>query len=96
MVELLQQRGYQLNTVGGLIKGSEEDLLIQAATMADKQLVDFKDAGKQEISSCYYEFAQRFQQKDGQLFQGFVPDSANKIFESTNSQKGLWASYNFV
>lgn len=89
VVELLQQRGYQLNTVGGLIKGSEEDLLIQAATMADKQLVDFKDAGKQEISSCYYEFAQRFQQKDGQLFQGFVPDSADKIFESTNSQKGL-------
>ena len=85
VVALLQEQGYRLNTAGGLIKGAEDDLLIQAATMADKQVVDFKDAGKQEISSCYYEFAQRFQQKDGRLFQGFVPDSADKIFESTNS-----------
>ncbi|WP_372883041.1 DUF1338 domain-containing protein [Psychromonas sp.] len=85
VVELLQKNGYKLNAAGGLIKGTEGDLLIQAATMADKQFVDFKDAGRQQISSCYYEFAQRFKQKDGQLFQGFVPDSADKIFESTNS-----------
>ncbi|MGB5445369.1 MAG: DUF1338 domain-containing protein [Psychromonas sp.] len=85
VVELLQKKGYSLNEAGGLIKGTEEDLLIQAATMADKQFVDFKDAGRKEISSCYYEFAQRFKQKDGQLFQGFVPESADKIFESTNS-----------
>jgi len=89
VVALLQQQGYQLNTVGGVIKGTEADLLIQAATMADKQDVDFKDAGKQTISSCYYEFAQRFKQKDGQLYQGFIPGSADKIFESTNSQRGL-------
>ena len=84
VVALLQKQGYKLNTAGGVIKGEKEDLLIQAATMADKQLVDFKDAGRQEISTCYYEFAQRFKQKDGRLFQGFVPDSADKIFESTN------------
>lgn len=85
VVALLQKQGYRLNAAGGVIKGKKEDLLIQAATMADKQLVDFKDAGKQEVSTCYYEFAQRFKQKDGRLFQGFVPDSADKIFESTNS-----------
>ena len=85
VVALLQKQGYKLNSAGGVIKGKKEDLLIQAATMADKQLVDFKDAGKQEISTCYYEFAQRFKQKDGRLFQGFVPDSADKIFESTDS-----------
>ena len=85
VVDLLQKQGYQLNTSGGVIKGTKEDLLIQAATMADKIEVEFEDAGKQEISSCYYEFAQRFKQKDGQLYQGFVPGSADKIFESTNS-----------
>lgn len=85
VVALLQKQGYKLNTAGGVIKGSADDLLIQAATIADKQTVDFKDAGKQQISSCYYEFAQRFKQQDGQLFQGFIPDSADKIFESTNS-----------
>ena len=84
VVALLQKQGYRLNTAGGVIKGVEDNLLIQAATMADKQAVDFKDAGKQVISTCYYEFAQRFKQKDGRLFQGFVPDSADKIFESTN------------
>ena len=86
VVALLQKHGYRLNMAGGVIKGSPKQLLIQAATMADKQSVDFKDAGKQQISSCYFEFAQRFQKKDGQLYQGFVSDSADKIFESTNSE----------
>jgi len=86
VVELLQKQGYKLNKSGGVIKGTKNDLLIQAATMADKIEVEFQDAGKQEISSCYYEFAQRFKQKDGQLYQGFVPSSADKIFESTNSR----------
>lgn len=88
VVGVLQKQGYQLNSVGGVIKGTEDDLLMQAATMADQQVVDFKDAGKQTISSCYYEFAQRFKRKDGQLFQGFIPGSADKIFESTNVGKG--------
>lgn len=85
VVELLQKQGYKLNTSGGVLKGTKNDLLIQAATIADKIEVEFKDAGKQEISSCYYEFAQRFKQQDGQLYKGFVPSSADKIFESTDS-----------
>ncbi|WP_019614720.1 DUF1338 domain-containing protein [Psychromonas ossibalaenae] len=84
VVDLLQQQGYQLNSAGGVIKGSADDLLIQASTMADLCEVEFEDAGKQRITTCYYEFAQRFKQADGQLFQGFVPGSADKIFESTN------------
>ena len=89
VVALLQQEGYLLNEAGGVIKGAPSDLLIQAATMADKCLVDFSDAGEQVISSCYYEFAQRFQQDDGTLYQGFVPMSADKIFESTNMRSIL-------
>lgn len=89
VVALLQQQGYQLNDAGGIIKGTPSDLLIQAATMADTCVVDFKDAGEQMISSCYYEFAQRFNQEDGTLYQGFVPMSADKIFESTNMKSIL-------
>jgi len=89
VVELLQQQGYELNSAGGVIKGKPSDLLIQASTMADTCLIDFKDAGEQPISSCYYEFAQRFNQEDGQLYQGFVPSSADKIFESTSMKSIL-------
>lgn len=39
-----------------------------------------------EIPGCYYEFARRFPiwKDKTYLFQGFIPQSANKIFESTN------------
>ena len=84
VVSLLRQYGYLLNEEGGVIKGSEEDCLIQTSTMADKQELEFLDAGEQLVSSCYYEFAQRFKQKNGEIFEGFVPSSADKIFESTN------------
>jgi len=84
VVGLLQGYGYVLNSVGGVIKGSKEQLLIQSSTMADKAFVLFPDQGEQQVSTCYYELAQRFKQKDGSLYQGFVPESADKIFESTN------------
>ena len=84
VVGLLQKNGYRLNHAGGLIKGSAKELLVQSSTMADLLAVDFKDAGKQQVSTCYYEFAQRFKQTNGLLYQGFVPSSADKIFESTN------------
>jgi len=84
VVGLLQHHGYVLNSAGGVIKGSKAELLIQSSTMADQAFVLFPDEGEQQVSTCYYEFAQRFKQKDGSLYQGFVPDSADKIFESTN------------
>lgn len=84
VVDLLLAKDYKLNRVGGIIKGNKQDKLIQAATLADKIEVLFTDVGKQQISSCYYEFAQRFKQDNGQLFQGFVTSSADKIFESTD------------
>ena len=83
--EFITNSGYVLNAAGGVIKGSKEQLLIQSSTMADKSFVIFPDTGKKEVSTCYYEFAQRFEQKDGLLYQGFVPESADKIFESTNT-----------
>jgi hypothetical protein len=36
------------------------------------------------IPGCYYEFAERLLDSHGKLFRGFVPASADKIFESTD------------
>ena len=42
------------------------------------------DDGSKVIPCCYYEFARRYPLPNGNLFQGFVAKSADKIFESTN------------
>lgn len=75
--------GFEMNTSGGLIKGSAADLLEQSSTMAPLIQVKFND-GAFAVPSCYYEFALRYQMPNGQLYQGFVAASADKIFESTN------------
>ena len=45
--------------------------------------IEFID-GTMTIPSCYYEFAKRYADQSGNLYQGFVAKSADKIFESTN------------
>lgn len=84
VIHRVEGAGFSINSAGGKIKGSEKDLLIQASTMADRMTVSFANNEEHEISTCYYEFAKRFAQENGTLFQGFVPNSADKIFESTN------------
>ncbi len=81
--EFVLGHGYQLNTSGGVIKGAPQEFLEQSSTMAEKIKVSFTD-GTFEIPSCYYEFAKRYPKADGKLYQGFVAQSADKIFESTN------------
>lgn len=83
--EFLITKGVKLNSSGGLIKGSPEDLLEQSSTMAEKVRVQFHDTAM-EIPACYYEFAKRYPGADGRLYQGFVAKSADKIFESTNAK----------
>ena len=82
--DLLKAQGFKLNTSGGEIKGGRDVCLAQSSTMADSQTVEFSDA-KVAIPSCFYEFAERFEMSDGNLYQGFVASSADKIFESTNA-----------
>ncbi|WP_158774707.1 DUF1338 domain-containing protein [Cobetia sp. L2A1] len=77
--------GLSINPAGGRIKGSPEVLLEQASTLADRQSFTFAGGEQHEISTCYYEFARRYVDGDGQLYQGFVAASADKIFESTNT-----------
>ncbi|MCP4445604.1 MAG: DUF1338 domain-containing protein [Myxococcales bacterium] len=85
--ELLKEAGLPLNPTGGLIKGSPGVGLEQSSTMAACIDVAFAD-GTHSIPSCYYEFAYRHSMADGELFQGFVADSATNLFTSTDQRLG--------
>jgi hypothetical protein len=84
--DLLKKNAFVLNSSGGEVKGTPEELLQQSSTMADMVKVRFSE-GEYEIPSCYYEFAQRFPDANGELYSGFIAKSADKIFESTNMYK---------
>lgn len=79
----LVEQGFTLNDAGGTIKGTRADCLEQSSTRADSVEVAFTDRTC-SIPSCYYEFAKRYPLPSGELFHGFVPASADKIFESTD------------
>ena len=81
--EFLKSHGIKLNTQGGEIKGNAEVYLEQSSTLANNVEVEFSD-GRHTIPSCYFEFAKRYSLANGKLYQGFVAQSADKIFESTN------------
>lgn len=84
VLEVVEAQGLQLNQSGGRIKGSPTVLLEQASTLADRMPVMFAGGEVHEIPTCYYEFARRYPDVDGKLYQGFVAASADRIFESTN------------
>jgi hypothetical protein len=79
----LEENGWKLNASGGKIKGTPKQFLEQSSTLADLYTITFEE-GSIEIPSCYYEFALRYAMPDGNLYQGFVASSADKIFESTD------------
>jgi hypothetical protein len=80
---LIRQAGFPLNTEGGEIKGTPQVYLEQSSTLAPSIEVLFRD-GPHRVPGCYYEFARRYPLPDGQIFSGFVPQSADKIFQSTD------------
>jgi len=83
--QFLIDSGFKMNESGGLIKGTEKDLLEQSSTMAHPVEIQFADK-KATIPACYYEFARRYPDKNGKLFMGFIAQSADKIFESTDNK----------
>ena len=85
MNDFLKENGFPLNTSGGEIKGTKEELLKQSSTLADKITIDFQE-GQFLIPCCYYESAERFEDENSELFSGFIAKSADKIFESTNKK----------
>ena len=84
--QLLKDHGFLLNDSGGEIKGNPSELLEQSSTRSGLVSIDFAE-GRREIPGCYYEFARRYNDKDGNLYSGFIAKSADKIFESTNFYK---------
>lgn len=84
--QFLKDRGFLLNSVGGEIKGTPEELLEQSSTKASIKGIDFEE-GITEIPTSYYEFARRYPDKGGRLYGGFIAQSADKIFESTDYYK---------
>jgi hypothetical protein len=87
LVDSLLEQGFMMNREGGLIKGTRAELLEQASTLAELRPVSFADGEVRAVPSCYYEFARRYADTSGQLYQGFVAASATNIFESTTAQK---------
>lgn len=83
----LESKGFQLNSQGGKIKGRPEEFLVQSSTMAQRIPVRFSGNRTEPAMGCYYEFARRYPLPSGELFQGFIPKSADKIFESTFETK---------
>ncbi|HVK61967.1 MAG TPA: DUF1338 domain-containing protein [Bdellovibrionales bacterium] len=82
----VKSQGFALNQAGGEVKGTPQQFLEQSSTLAESTKVEFDD-GVFEIPACYYEFALRHPMANGQLYQGFVTSSADKIFESTNVKR---------
>jgi hypothetical protein len=86
--QILAGAGFTLNQSGGVIKGTPDELLEQSSTVAGRIPWKFENGITQPIMSCYYEFARRYPVPGTQqLFQGFVPKSADKIFESNFEKK---------
>jgi hypothetical protein len=81
--EFLKSNDFKLNASGGEIKGTPQELLEQSSTMASDVALQFGD-GIYHVPGCYYEFAKRYPMNNGELYQGFIAKSADKIFESTN------------
>ncbi len=84
VLAFVEKAGYRINAAGGRVKGSREALLEQGSTLADRVPVPFADGQEHIVPTCYYEFALRHRDAGGQLYEGFVPASADRIFESTH------------
>lgn len=84
--KFIKDNGFKMNSSGGEIKGTPEELLQQSSTMSENIPVQFIE-GNYEIPGCYYEFAIRYPDTNGKLYSGFIAKSADKIFESTDFKK---------
>ncbi|AWB67313.1 DUF1338 domain-containing protein [Saccharobesus litoralis] len=83
--QVVESLGYALNLVGGAIKGDPSVGLEQSSTLAGEVVIELAD-GSIKVPSCFYEFALRHK-INGKLYEGFVTQSADRIFQSTDLQK---------
>jgi len=81
--QFIKDSGYEMNSTGGEIKGKPEVFLQQSSTLAEMIPMEFEE-GTYKVPACFYEFAIRYPDSNGQIFSGFIAANANKIFDSTN------------
>jgi len=90
----VESLGIKLNTSGGKIKISEDQLLLQSSTVAEMQEATFAGGDTMSIAGSYVEFAERLvlpefahlpanEIKAEHRRDGFETTNADKIFEST-------------
>jgi len=82
----LKNNGLLMNDSGGEVKGTPEQFLEQSSIKAGIQPTMFTE-GTFDVPACYYEFAMRHPMPNGELYSGFIANSADKIFESTDFYK---------
>jgi hypothetical protein len=81
----LVENGFVMNTSGGEVKGTPEELLEQSSIMARSLPWTFAGGEVHDVPTCYHEFARRYTDPEtGELYEGFIARSADRIFESTN------------
>ncbi|KAH6809495.1 plant/protein [Perilla frutescens var. frutescens] len=96
--QFVEENGFRLNSEGGILKASPDDLLLQSSTVADSASFQFSEGITETIPRCYIEFAERlvlpqfknlpedkveeFHRRDG-----FEVGNADKIFESTSKDQ---------
>ena len=81
--------GFELNGGTQPIQGSKERLLEQSSTVAELVDLKFSDGKVERVRSCYVEFARRYRDNMGNLFDRFVTSQADTIFESTDMNRSV-------
>jgi hypothetical protein len=82
----LKSKGFLINDAAGEVQGTPAELLEQSSVKAAIVPVEFVE-GLFDVTSCYYEFAKRYPDTDGNLYSGFIAKSADRIFQSTDLYK---------
>ncbi|CAH1431688.1 unnamed protein product [Lactuca virosa] len=93
--EFIEDKGFKLNSEGGVLKVSPDALLLQSSTVADSIPFEFSDGIKESVPCSYIEFAERIvlpeykdlpEDKVQEVHRrdGFEVGNADKIFESTS------------
>jgi len=94
----LESIGIRLNTAGGKIKVSADEMLLQSSSVSAMKKVQFSCGNFAEIAGSYVEFAERkilpqyiglplSEIKNHHRREGFETQNADKIFESTYTEQ---------
>ncbi|XP_013634452.1 PREDICTED: uncharacterized protein LOC106340138 [Brassica oleracea var. oleracea] len=92
--QFLEEKEFKLNTDGGVIKVSQDGLLLQVSSISDKLAVEFADGVTETIPASYIEFTQRLvlpqfkdvpfdEVKEFHRREAFELGNASNIMEST-------------